>query len=343
MGGGPAQRDRLAATLRSLATRDPTSPQAVSAILDLTDADFGERLVVIGPAVWAQRITRLYANSLDRLAWAACEHILRGAFELHPLSPHATTYEALLECVCESEAPSVRKQVTAMFEARVANAVPDLLPVRKTLAALARALPATVRIESGGEHVGSGVLVSSNLILTAAHVVQAMERGDSAVIFTAESGEDEPPEPVVATTSPALMSFSPPPRERMTHPNANELDVALVAIRPQERDYVAESHWGDPDQSSDVCVVQHPETHRRMQFSYWPQGIHRIEPSDDPRWITYRNTTFRGASGSPVFDGRSHLIGIHTCTIGGVLNRATAVRSFRADLARAVSSYSGPS
>lgn len=190
----------------------------------------------------------------------------------------------------------------------------------------------TAMIEVAGQPRGTGFLVSNDLLLTAAHVLDARnwppssQQGVVAVFdyrsvpgrSPAETGTRVPVSGFVTGSLPTLDEVA--GRAEIWNAPLDRLDFALLRLAtpvPPSRDAGA---WGgergayrmdgddyDFGPSPLLLIVQHP----LGQFKRYSFVKNRPEPSPRGTRVRYRGNTLQGSSGSPVVDVRGRLVAVH--------------------------------
>ncbi|MDX3585741.1 trypsin-like peptidase domain-containing protein [Streptomyces europaeiscabiei] len=201
------------------------------------------------------------------------------------------------------------------------------------------------RVESGGQPVGTGVLVAPDILLTAGHVLEtALEPGtlpdglEARFDFLTPYGDGRaaPHERGIRVRLTELLACSPPTAaERNASPLSWEappdhLDYALLRVGcgpvpyrpaalsagPNPRGhYLLEPDTYDFHRANLLFVVHHPLGEpTRVSYTTAPAVI-----NDEGTRIRYQNVnTTPGSSGGPVVDLRGRLVGIHHYAAGAV-------------------------
>ena len=168
--------------------------------------------------------------------------------------------------------------------------------------------------------IGSGVMVSSTLLLTNHHVTESAQQAlDQVVQFNYELGVDGAPTPITEFRLDPSTFF-------ITSPE-NELDFALIAVGRQlsgtaqlsSFGYAALSSADDKHAIGDfVTVIEHPDG-GYTQIALRENRV--IGRGKKGVTLHYGADTLPGASGSPVFNDALELIALHHA--GGKMNDDT--------------------
>ncbi len=148
--------------------------------------------------------------------------------------------------------------------------------------------------------LGTGWLIGPSLLMTNWHVLRRKEWAQGKFVqFNFEQNED---------------GTMPPPNRVALNPNkvfisVEELDYAVVSVDGSPGDelgYIDISRSGTPTIDNRVNIIQHPGA-----------GLKKIAIRDnglkfaDGNILQYWTDTEHGSSGSPVFDDRWEIVGLH--------------------------------
>ena len=171
---------------------------------------------------------------------------------------------------------------------------------------------AVARVEIPGKGVGSGFLISFDLLMTNHHVISSIPEMEKAeVTFNYQLGIDEKPIP------PLPFRIKP---DGLFYTN-KELDYTIIQLEVASEIIPLPLKRLKVQKGERVAIIQHPGGHFKkisMQNNF-------VEYADE-REVQYTNSTEPGSSGSPVFNERFEVVAIHHS--GGMLLEPTTKRKY---------------
>lgn len=171
-----------------------------------------------------------------------------------------------------------------------------------------------------GPAAGTGFLVGPDLVLTAGHVVQKIEKSDikGCLFDFARDANGTSDGRTVAFAETWRVAFAPPDptdEEDTGVPAPKNLDFGIIRLAEAVADddlsgtprgFETANTDGDIQTGAPLLIAQHP-MRQPMQLSLGGSlGLFR----GDLR-LHYTASTLKGSSGSPVFDGKMRLVALH--------------------------------
>jgi hypothetical protein len=192
--------------------------------------------------------------------------------------------------------------------------VPTFLPAA-FLKAGWQASQSVARVRTNFEF-GTGFVIDSGVLITNNHVIPSKSvASDSEVDFDYETGTEGLPEKHTTLKLDAAALFH----------TCEDADLTAVRVAMPEHFKREPLQIGDktPEVKSRVSIIQHPEGGRKRV------ALHRnIVLYSDSSVIQYLTDTLPGSSGSPVFDDRWRVVGVH-CGGGSIHEPSTKQLVYR--------------
>ncbi len=194
------------------------------------------------------------------------------------------------------------------------------LSVDELIAWLQRATQRICRVRGDDDDMGTGFLIAADLVLTCHHVVQDFlrksERKFLSVCFDA-AGDDKK---VIVSVDPNwdIPNSEPSESDRQgtdTLPGPDQLDFAILKLQSnvgQQRGAFSITETSRLPRVGDrILIAGHPGPNRPLQPLKFSMPDAFIGVNENETRMIYKTSTLKGSSGSPVFDRKYRLIGLH--------------------------------
>lgn len=332
--------------LKSAMQRDPALFQEVYRVLKSSQPASGLTLESTGDSLLDELFSPVRGNEanhsasrttgdafrLEGLGDASLDSSQLQLDVLHQDSMDAAIYAdrfRLEAIVLDLSRPALPVRTTSWDEP-VIDAIKQRLNAAR--AQLERCLPAVGRIDGAARMKGSGWLLSDDVLITNAHVVETfVTRAQSEFSFTFDEDVQ-----FDNRDAPALKAAHQAEVVEVLALRPEGLDLAALRVKWHQRPHVVPLGFdaSDLDESWDVAVIGYPEDDGRdgsfAELRYFQRvyQIKRLSPGkllavDDPNCFQHDCTTLGGSSGSPVINlATGQVIGLHCAGKKGVANVA---------------------